>query len=150
MHTLNLPAYQFRIQKVGGRQQIFDRWRKKFVALTPEEWVRQNFIRYLVEEKQFPESLIAVETGLKVATRSKRTDVVVYNRQARPFIIIECKAPEVPVTREVFDQIVRYNITLQVDYLMVTNGLQHFCCKLDYQNSTYRFLESIPIFNTLT
>jgi hypothetical protein len=150
MDNLNLPAYQFRIQTVDGKQRIFDRWRKKFVALTPEEWVRQHFIRYLVEEKQFPESLIAVETGLIVGRRTKRTDVVVYDRQARPLVIIECKAPDIPISQSVFEQIVRYNITLQVGYLMVTNGLNHYCCQLNYEDHSYRFLEEIPLFNALT
>ncbi|MCB2221397.1 MAG: type I restriction enzyme HsdR N-terminal domain-containing protein [Bacteroidetes bacterium] len=150
MDKLNLPTYQFRIQTVDGKQRIFDRWRKKFVALTPEEWVRQNFIRYLVEEKRFPESLIAVETGLVVGRRSKRTDAVVYDRQGRPFVIIECKAPDVAISQKVFEQIVRYNITLQVNYLMVTNGLNHYCCHLNYEDHSYQFLEEIPLFEALT
>ena len=149
MQQLNLPAYQFRIQMVDGKQQIFDQWRKKFVALTPEEWVRQNFIRYLVEEKQFPGSLIAVEAGLKVVKRSKRTDVVIYNKLGKPHVIIECKAPEIDITQEVFDQIIRYNMTLQAKYLIVTNGLQHICCQLNYDDFSVQYLKEIPDYKTI-
>ncbi|MCD4695760.1 MAG: type I restriction enzyme HsdR N-terminal domain-containing protein [Bacteroidales bacterium] len=149
MQKLNLPEYSFRLREQENKKQIFDRWRKKYVVLTPEEWVRQNFIMFLVEKKKFPGSLITVEKGLQVGGRVKRTDVVVYNRQAKPLLIVECKAPEVKITETVFDQIVRYNINLNVNYLVVTNGLQHFCCKLDYTNINYFFLNGIPYYNDL-
>jgi hypothetical protein len=149
MEKLNLPEYNFRIQHKDGNPHIFDFVRKKFVALTPEEWVRQNFIRYLVEEKNYPATLIAVEKGLQVSKRSKRTDIVVYGRMGNPLVIIECKAPEVKITESVFDQIVRYNMTLQSDFLIVTNGFSHFCCQLDYSNNSYSFLKEIPDFNIL-
>lgn len=149
MKVLNLPAYQFRLREEDNKPKIFDRWRKKFVALTPEEWVRQNFLTYLVTEKGFPESRITVEAGLKVGKRNKRTDAVIYNRKGKPLVIIECKAPEVNINKDVFDQIVRYNITLEVNYLMVTNGLTHFCCQLDYINNNYHFFEKIPDYETL-
>ncbi|MEZ5146536.1 MAG: type I restriction enzyme HsdR N-terminal domain-containing protein [Bacteroidales bacterium] len=149
MQQLNLPTYQFRIQIVEGKQKIFDQWRKKFVVLTNEEWVRQNFIRFLVEDKNFPDSLIAIETGLKVVKRNKRTDAVVYSRSGRPIAIVECKAPEIELNEEVFDQIIRYNMTLQVPYLMVTNGLIHICCMLDYESYSVKYLREIPNFNSI-
>ncbi len=119
------------------------------MALTPEEWVRQNFIRYLVEEKQYPVSLIAIEKGLLVERRTKRTDIVIYNRSGIPLVIVECKAPEVKITPNVFDQIVRYNITLNANYLIVTNGLEHFCCLLSYTDNSYSFLKDIPEYSIL-
>ncbi|MCF8267801.1 MAG: type I restriction enzyme HsdR N-terminal domain-containing protein [Ignavibacteriales bacterium] len=128
---------------------IFDRWRKKYVALTPEEWVRQNFVMFLVEEKTFPGSLMSLEKGLQVEGRTKRTDIVAYNRQGKPLLIVECKAPEVKITESVFDQIVRYNMSLQVNYIVVTNGLQHFCCHLDYEKISYTFLKEIPFYKDL-
>ena len=144
MQTLNLPEYEFRISHADGKPRIFDRFRKKWVALTPEEWVRQHFAVYLVNEKGYPASRMAVEASLKVVRRTKRTDLVVYGRDLSPLLIVECKAPHVAITSEVFDQIVRYNITLQAGYLVVTNGLVHHCCRLDYQNNSYTFLPVIP------
>ena len=137
MIKLNLPVYNFRIREQNSKQQIFDTNRKKFVALTPEEWVRQNFTRYLVEEKQYPVSLISIEKGLLVERRNKRTDIVIYNRSGNPLVIVECKAPEVKITPDVFDQIVRYNISLNANYLVVTNGIEHFCCQLSYADNSY-------------
>ncbi len=149
MTVLNLPTYDFRIRELDSKRQIFDAYRKKFVALTPEEWVRQNFARYLVEEKQFPGSLMAMEKGLQVAKRTKRTDIVIYSRSGNPLVIVECKAPEVKITPDVFDQIVRYNITLNANYLIVTNGLEHFCCQLSYSDNSYTFLKDIPEYSIL-
>jgi len=149
MTVLNLPTYDFRIRELDSKRQIFDAYRKKFVALTPEEWVRQNFARYLVEEKQFPGSLMAIEKGLQVAKRTKRTDIVIYSRSGNPLVIVECKAPEVKITPDVFDQIVRYNITLNANYLIVTNGLEHFCCQLSYSDNSYTFLKDIPEYSIL-
>lgn len=149
MQKLNLPEYSFRIVEEGGKTKIFDRFRKKMVVLTPEEWVRQNFVMFLTTEKHYPESLISVEAALKVVSRSKRTDVVVYNRNLLPLLIVECKAPHIKINTAVFDQIVRYNISLHVHFLVVTNGMEHYCCKLDYQNNTYSFLSDIPAFKDL-
>jgi hypothetical protein len=149
MERLNIPEYTFRIEEKNGKRTIFDRFRKKMVVLTPEEWVRQNVLVYLVDEKNYPESLLAVESSLNVAHRTKRTDAVVYHRKGNPLMIIECKAPSVKISEKTFDQAVRYNITLQVDYLMVTNGLDHYCCKLDYAGSSYTFLEEIPRYEDL-
>ena len=144
MQKLNLPEYTFRLKKEENKSYIFDDFRKKYVVLTPEEWVRQNFLMHLVTDLDFPKSLIAVEAGLKLYKTQKRTDIVVYNKQGAPLMIVECKAPEVSIDEKVFDQIVRYNMALQVNYLVVTNGLNHYCCKLDYTKKSYKFLKSIP------
>ena len=144
MQQLNLPGYPFNVQTKEQKKYIFDAFRKKFVKLTPEEWVRQHFARYLVEEKGYSASLMAVEMNMQYNRLNFRADVVVYNRQAQPVMIIECKAPEVAIRQEHFDQIVRYNMQLRVRYLIVTNGLEHYCCRLDYEQGSYVFLKDIP------
>jgi len=149
VQKLNLPEYKFRFKEENGQSQIFDIFRKKYVVLTPEEWIRQNFLMYLVEEKNYPQSLISVEAGLKVYKRSKRTDIVVYDKQGIPLLIVECKAPNVKINQDVFDQIVRYNIALNVKYLVVTNGLDHYCCSLKSENNTYQFLQEIPDYKNI-
>ena len=149
MQPLNLPEYEFRLEEKDGKTRIFDRFRKTMVTLTPEEWVRQHFLLFLAREKGYPASLITVEASVKVSRRTKRTDIVAYSRQLVPLLIVECKAPDVKITGQVFDQIVRYNMTLQVNYLVVTNGLDHYCCKLDYLNSSYSFLPDIPEYKDL-
>ena len=141
---LNLPSYAFRTFQKEGKSLIFDALRHRWVKLTPEEWVRQNFVRYLVEEKHFPASLISVERSLRFNRQDFRVDAVVFSTAGRPLLVIECKAPEVAVSQKVFDQIVRYNVEFQVDFLIVTNGLSHYCCKLDKQNQSYDFLREIP------
>lgn len=146
MQQLNLPDYSFKFKEQGARTQIFDAIRKKYVALTPEEWVRQNFLQYLVHDKNFPASLIAVEAGLIYNQMQKRTDVLVYDKQGNPHLMVECKAPEVKITQDAFDQIARYNMIFKVKYLVVTNGLNHFCCQMDYEANTYHYLELIPDF----
>lgn len=146
MQLLNLPSYQFKLKQNGVRTQIFDVIRKKYVALTPEEWVRQNFLQYLIQEKKFPASLIAVEAGLKYNQLQKRMDVLVYDKQGSPHLIVECKAPEVKISQDVFDQIARYNMVFKVKYLIVTNGINHFCCLMDYTENSYKYLEMIPDF----
>ena len=146
MQQLNLPTYTFKFKQEGIRTQIFDSIRKKYVALTPEEWVRQNFLQYLITEKKFPASLIAVEAGLKYNQLQKRTDVLVYDKQGSPHLMVECKAPEVKITQDTFDQIARYNMAFKVKYLVVTNGLNHFCCQMNYIDNTYQYLELVPDF----
>ena len=150
MEKLNLPAYPVKLKKAEGKTWIFDDWRKKFLVLTPEAWVRQHFIHFLVNQHGYPSSLIAVESGLKVASRLKRTDAVVFNKQGKPVLIIECKAPEIKITEQVFDQIVRYNMSLQVKFLVVTNGMQHYCCLLNYNDNSWTFLNDIPPYDVLT
>jgi hypothetical protein len=146
MKELNLPSYKFRLKEEGELVFIFDAIRKKFVVLTPEEWVRQNFIRFLIDSKKYPSSLMAVEIGLKYNQLQKRADVLVYNKQGQPHVLIECKAPEVKISQETFHQIAAYNMTFRVNYLVVTNGMDHFCCKMDYESNSYQFLQMIPDF----
>jgi len=149
MKSLNLPTYSFNIKLIEQRKYIFDFIRKKFVILTPEEWVRQNFLRYLVEEKKYPASLIAVEKEFKLNNLSKRSDAVVYNKTGNPFLILEFKAPEVKIDQKVFDQIARYNMKLNVKYLIVSNGMQHYICQIDYGNNGYIFLKEVPEYSQI-
>jgi len=144
MKRLNLPTYSFNIKLIEQRKYIFDSIRKKYLILTPEEWVRQNFLKYLIEEKGYPASLISVEKELKLNNISKRTDAVVYNKQGEPLLVLEFKAPEVKIDQKVFDQIARYNMKLKVNYLVVSNGMEHFCCVLQHDLNTYQFLKEIP------
>ena len=144
MQELNFTSYAFKLKSSENKTLIFDIIRKKYVVLTPEEWVRQHVLKFLLEEKNYPASLIAVEKQLKLHTRTKRTDIVVYNTQGTPELLIECKAPSVKITQAAFDQIARYNITTKARYLMVTNGLAHFFCQIDAKNETYVFLKDIP------
>ncbi len=144
MERLNLPTYSFNIKSEGGRSYIFDRVRQKYVALTPEEWVRQHFVAFMNEEKHFPASLTRVEMYLEVNRMGKRCDAVFYDRTGTPRLILECKAPGVSVTQKTFDQIAAYNRNLQVDFLVVTNGITHYACAMDYARGSYRFLQDIP------
>lgn len=146
---LNLPFYKFKYQSHGNTTQIFDSFRKKYVALTPEEWVRQNFLQYLVNEKNFPAGLIRVEMVLRLSAVNKRCDAVVYNNRSEPVVIIECKAPTVKLNQESFKQISLYNSVLSVKYLMVSNGIVHYCCKMNYQDKSYEFLTDIPEFDII-
>lgn len=146
MVKLNLPEYTFRTKIEREKTMIFDGIRKKFVVLTPEEWVRQNFIRYLNVEKAYPENLMAVEKQILVNGKQRRFDLLIYNRSGQPLLIAEFKAPGVKVTQEAFDQVVRYNMALHVQHVVVSNGLQHFACEIDYLNNTYSFLKEIPVF----
>ena len=150
MQALNLPTYFFNIKSEGGRKYILDVIRRKYVALTPEEWVRQNFIRYLHEEKNYPLSLISVETAFSLYKTKKRSDILIHNRQGKPVALVECKAPEVAVTSDVFYQIVRYNLKYNLNFLIVTNGLQHYCCRIDPHFQSSEFLKQIPDYETLT
>ena len=144
MHKLNLPSYQFKIKSSENKQLIFDTLRKKYVVLTPEEWVRQNFVQYLIKEKNYPSSLVAIEKQLTINTLKKRFDILIFNTDGSSKIIVECKAPSIKITQDTFDQIARYNLKLNADYLVVTNGMAHFSCKLDEANEQYIFLKEIP------
>ncbi|MCF8335242.1 MAG: type I restriction enzyme HsdR N-terminal domain-containing protein [Bacteroidales bacterium] len=147
MKPLNLPSYSFKIKSKEQKKYIFDTIRKKFVLLTPEEWVRQNFVRYLVHEKHYSSQLIAIEMTLEYNRLFFRADVVVYNRNIQPVLIVECKAPGVKLKQEHFDQIARYNMQLRVEYLIVTNGINHYCCRIDFEERKYVFLKDIPDFS---
>ncbi|WP_224490560.1 type I restriction enzyme HsdR N-terminal domain-containing protein [Robertkochia flava] len=146
MQKLNFPEYSFRFKNRENTLQIFDPVRKKFLVLQPEEWVRQHVIQFLLVEKKCPLSLVNAEKELKVNGLRKRYDVVVYNSDGSIFLIVECKAPEVKITQDTFDQIARYNLRLQAQYLMITNGLQHYFCKMDYALEKYSFIKDIPAY----
>lgn len=143
MLKLNFPEYSFRFKSNENKRLIFDPIRKKFIQLTPEEWVRQHTLQYLMIQKQFPSSLINVEKQLVLHGTKKRYDIVIYNPNGSIFLIVECKAPTVGITQETFDQIARYNLVTQAEYLMVTNGLDHYYCQMDYENKRYVFLREL-------
>ena len=149
MQDLNFPEYQFRYKKEGENLLIFDSIRKKHVVLTPEEWVRQNMVQFLIHEKNVPTSLIHIEMSLKYNTLKKRGDIVIFNNLGKPLLIVECKSPNIAITQSVFDQIARYNFTLKVNFLIVTNGIDHFCCKIDFENNNYSFLTEVPNYQDL-
>ena len=144
MKKLNLPEYTIPVRLVEGKEYLFDPVRKKEVRLTPEEWVRQNFIRYLHHEKECPLSLMQVEKEFSWNGLSLRSDLLVFSSSVEPLMIVECKAPEVKLDNAVFEQIARYNLKYRVPYLLVTNGMVHYCCKMDYEGESYRFLREIP------
>lgn len=144
MQQLQFPTYSFRFKNSENKVAIFDEIRKKFIIITPEEWVRQHVVQFLLQEKKYPKSLINVEKLLKINDLNKRYDIVVYNPDGSIFILIECKAPEIKISQHTFDQIARYNMTLKSEYLMVTNGLNHYFCKMDYEKEQYVFLSELP------
>ena len=141
---LNLPISVLKTKLVGGTTQVFDVVRKKYFKLTPEEWVRQNFIQYLNKEKKYPLGLMGVEKTVKYNNLQTRADIVLYNTKGEADTIIECKSPVVKITQDTFYQIARYNSRLKVKYLIVTNGMKHYCCQMDYKESRHVFLEEIP------
>ncbi|MEO8794619.1 MAG: type I restriction enzyme HsdR N-terminal domain-containing protein [Daejeonella sp.] len=141
---LNLPSYPFRIKEESGTCFIFDDIRKKFLVLTPEEWVRQHVVQYLILEKKYPRSLIKLEGGLKLNSLQKRTDILFFNSQGEKVLLVECKAPGVKITQETFDQIARYNFIHRVKLLMVSNGLQHYYCEIDIEKGNYSFINELP------
>lgn len=144
MQRLNLAACDFRFKKIDDKTAIFDDIRKKFVILTPEEWVRQHVVHFLMKEKNYPKSLINVEKVLKINGLTKRYDIVVFNNDGSIYILVECKAPEIKISQITFDQIARYNMTIDAEFLMVTNGLNHYFCQMDYENEQYQFLPELP------
>ncbi|UZO79800.1 type I restriction enzyme HsdR N-terminal domain-containing protein [Aquimarina sp. ERC-38] len=146
MQDLNFPGYSFRFKSSENKVSVFDRIRKKFVVVTPEEWVRQHVICYLIEEKEVPINLINVEKQIKINGLSKRYDVVVFYPNGSIFTMVECKAPEITINQQTFDQIARYNMALQAEYLMISNGLQHYYCQMDYAEEQYYFLKELPKF----
>lgn len=149
MLALNLPGFTPKIVEKEGKRIIFDFIRKRYVTLTTEEWVRQHFVNFLINFKNYPKELLANEVQVKLNRTSKRCDTVAYNHFLEPLVIIEYKAPTIPITNAVFEQIVRYNMVLHVKYLIVSNGLNHYCCKIDYINQSYCFLEEIPNYEQL-
>jgi hypothetical protein len=149
MLELNLPPVNLKIREKEGKNYVFDRLRKQYVRLTPEEYVRQHFISFLIEYKQYPEGLLSNEVSIELGNVKRRCDTVLYDKLLQPQMIIEYKAPEIPLTQSVFDQISRYNIRLQVTWLIVSNGLQHYCCYIDKEKGAYSFLKDIPSYGEL-
>ena len=149
MLALNLPEYPIKVKEEAGKKVVFDEIRRQYVALTPEEWVRQHFVHFLIEHKGYSKSLMGNEVLVKLHNQKKRCDTVVYNNRLEPLMIIEYKAPEVKITQAVFKQSCRYNIVLRVKYLIVSNGLQHYCCELNYATLNYQFINEIPFFSEL-
>lgn len=147
MLPLNFPAYHFRFKNSENKVYIFDVIRKKFVVLQPEEWVRQHWVHHLIEGKKYPKSLINVEKQLVINSLKKRYDIVVFNSDGSIRILIECKAPKIKIDQTTFDQIARYNMSLKAEYLIVSNGLEHFYCKMDFEQEKYAFLKDIPDFS---
>ena len=149
MFRLNLPQYEIKIGEKNGKRTIFDFLRRKYVSLTPEEWVRQHFTHYLTDHKGYPKGLMGNEVELRVGEKRLRCDTILYNKQGQPQMIIEYKAPTIQIQQKTFDQISVYNLLLHVDYLIVSNGLQHYCCKMDYDSQKYLFLKEIPNYQNL-
>ena len=149
MQQLNLPTYAAKIIKKGTELKIYDILRRKYVALTPEEWVRQNFVHFLIDYKGFNPTLMANEVAICLNGVNKRCDSVLYSKALVPRMIIEYKRPDVEITQKVFDQICRYNMALHVDYLIVSNGLSHYCCRIDAEKGDYTFLDDIPRYEDL-
>jgi hypothetical protein len=149
LKQLNLPQYSFRITGKEGSEMILDPLRRKYVKLTPEEWVRQNFIQYLIHEGKYPPGLLGIEILFKFNKMMRRADILVHNRSGEPVMIVECKAPEIRIDDKVFDQIVCYNMEFNVPYIVVTNGINHYACKVDNQEKKYEFLLMIPLYEDL-
>ena len=141
---LNLPPFDVRLRDSNGHRQVLDVLRRRYVTLTPEEWVRQHFMHFLVEHKGYPKGLLANEVELRVGEKRLRCDTLLYNKAMQPQMIVEYKAPDISITQRVFDQISAYNLLLHVDYLIVSSGRQHFCCRMDYEQQSYTFLQEIP------
>lgn len=149
MQVLNLPKTELKVTTKDGKQQVYDILRRKFVALTPEEWVRQLFVHYLIQHKGYPAECIGNEVSIMLGRTKKRCDSVVYGQNAQPIMIIEYKSPQTEITQQVFEQVSRYNIKLKVRWLLVSNGMQHYCCHIDYESGTYQFVEDIPPYNDI-
>lgn len=149
LQKLNFPPFQFDVKRDADQLMILDKVRKKWVVLTPEEWVRQHTIAFLVMERGYPSGLIGVEKIVKINNMNKRFDVVCFNNEAKPVLLVECKAPEVEITQEVLDQALRYNSQLQVNYLLLTNGIRHVIGYIDYENKKLDYLKDIPRFDSL-
>ena len=149
MKQLNLPEYSFRIAGKEGEEMILDPVRRKFVKLTDEEWVRQNFIQYLIQEGKYPPGLIGVEVFFRLNETKKRLDILVHDRTGSPVLIVECKAPDIQLNEKVFEQIVTYNFAYNVPYLVVTNGLHHYACRMDIKNKKFEYLLAIPLYTDL-
>ena len=149
MQILNLPPCEFKTRVENGRKYIFDPFRSKYLVLTPEENVRQHFARYLMEELSYPGTLMMSEHSLTLNKMNKRCDLIVFDKSGAPLVLVECKAPEVKISQAVFDQVARYNQVFKVSYLMVSNGLKHYCCKIDFATGKIDFLKAMPTYEEL-
>jgi len=149
MESLNLPTYFFRIKEDNGKKYIFDEIRRRFVRLTSEEWVRQHMVNFLVTKKHYPLALISVEKGFESNRRKQRFDLLLFDRKGEPLMIVECKAPEVEINQQVFDQTGRYNNMYKAPFMLITNGLKHYCCQINKATRQYRFLHEIPDFTDI-
>jgi len=149
MEALNLPTYSFKIKEVSSKKYIFDEIRRRYVALTPEEWVRQHMIKFLSHDRDFPLSLFSIEKGHLHNRMVRRCDFVVYDRSGQPLMVVECKAPAIEIGQQVFDQASRYNQTFKAPYLLITNGNKHFCCKFNILNQGFEFLKDIPSYDKI-
>ena len=149
MKELNLPQYSFKITGKDGNEMILDPVRRKYVKLTPEEWVRQNFVQYLINEGKYPAGLLGIEILFRLNKLKRRVDILVHNRTGEPVLIVECKSPDVKIDESVFEQIATYNMKFKVPYLVVTNGLHHYACKIDHQEMKFEYLLVIPLYEDL-
>lgn len=150
MFALNLPNFTIKVIVRNGKKMVFDPLRRRYLVLTPEEWVRQNFIQFLIQHKNYPAALLANEVSLTLNNTAKRCDTVLFRRDTTPMMIVEYKAPSIPITQKVFEQISRYNMVMRVDYLVVSNGLEHYCCHMDYETRQCKFLHDIPSYQQLS
>ena len=141
---LNLPTYFFKIKAIKEKKYIFDTLRKKYIRLTPEEFVRQNLVQFLIQEKKYSPNLIKLETSLEINHTKKRVDILIFDKTGKPILIVECKAPYIEINQNTFEQIATYNMNLKVKYLLLSNGIVHYCCKMNYENQTYQFIKEIP------
>lgn len=144
--ALNFPEYNFKIKTESEQTQIFDVFRKKYIVLTPEEWVRQHLATYLVEEKKYAKGLVEIEKSLSLNNLQKRADILISDRNGKPYLLAECKAPSVKITQDTFEQIARYNLVFRVPFLVVSNGLEHYSCQIDFDSNKISFLKEIPTF----
>lgn len=149
MDSLNLPSYEFQTAEQGDKRLIYDPARHTYVRLTPEEWVRQHFVQYLIQELDVPAGLVATEASFEYEGQAQRADVVVHDQVGDPLLLVECKAPDMSIRQTAFDQGARYNLVLQAPYLVVTNGQDHYACRIDFESKTYTFLEDLPPYPTL-
>jgi hypothetical protein len=149
LKQLNLPQYSFRISGKEGSEMILDPVRRKYVRLTPEEWVRQNFVQYLINEGKYPPGLLGIEVLFRLNKLKRRVDILVHDRSGKPVLIVECKSPDIEIDDKVFEQIATYNMSFKVPYLVVTNGLHHYACKIDHAVMKFEYLLVIPLYEDL-
>jgi hypothetical protein len=148
MHQLNLPPFDYKIREINGKAAIFDNLRKKFIILTPEEWVRQHFVNLLITQYKYPKSLIKLESGLKYNRLQKRSDIVVYDRSGNIFLLVECKSADIKISQNTFEQVARYSLSLKAQHIAITNGLQNFCCSVNHEEAGYQYLNDLPLFSS--